>query len=101
MHPLEKFEYCPMCGSHHFVENSKASKKCENCGFEFFMNPSSANVAIITNSKGEILVERRRNEPAKGTLDLPGGFAELGETAEQGVAREVMEETGLKVTESK
>ena len=90
-----------MCGSHHFVENSNASKKCENCGFEFFMNPSSANVAIITNSKGEILVERRRNEPAKGTLDLPGGFAELGETAEQGVAREVMEETGLKVTESK
>ena len=65
------------------------------------MNPSSANVAIITNSKGEILVERRRNEPAKGTLDLPGGFAELGETAEQGVAREVMEETGLNVTESK
>lgn len=101
MHPLEKFEYCPMCGSHHFVENSKASKKCENCGFEMFMNPSSANVAIITNSKGEILVERRRNEPAKGTLDLPGGFAELGETAEEGVAREVMEETGLKVTEAK
>jgi len=25
MHPLEKFEYCPMCGSHHFVENSNAS----------------------------------------------------------------------------
>ena len=57
-----------MCGSHHFVENSNASKKCENCGFEFFMNPSSANVAIITNSKGEILVERRRNAPAKGAL---------------------------------
>lgn len=87
-----------MCGSHHFVENSKASKKCENCGFEFFMNPSSANVAIITNSKGEILVERRRNEPAKGTLDLPGGFADMGETVETGVAREVKEETGLTVT---
>ena len=80
-----------MCGSHHFVENSNASKKCENCGFEFFMNPAAATVAFILNSC----------EPAKGTLDLPGGFAELGETAEQGVAREVMEETGLKVTESK
>ena len=67
MHPLEKFEYCPMCGSHHFVENSNASKKCENCGFEFFMNPSSANVAIITNSKGEILVERRRPPRARST----------------------------------
>lgn len=97
MHPLEKFEYCPLCGSHHFVASGATSKKCENCGFEYFMNPSSANVAIIKNSRGEILVERRKNEPAKGMLDLPGGFAELGETAEEGVAREVMEETGLKV----
>ena len=101
MHPLEKFEYCPMCGSHHFVANGAASKKCENCGFEYFMNPSSANVAIIRNAKGEILVERRKNEPAKGMLDLPGGFASLGETAEEGVIREVMEETGLKVTSAK
>lgn len=101
MHPLEKFGYCPLCGSHHFVASGATSKKCENCGFEYFMNPSSANVAVIKNSRGEILVERRRNEPAKGTLDLPGGFAELGETAEQGVAREVMEETGLKVVRAR
>ncbi len=101
MHPLEKFEYCPLCGSHHFVASSATSKKCENCGFEYFMNPSSANVALIKNSKGEILVERRKNEPAKGTLDLPGGFASLGETAEEGVKREVLEETGLTVTSVK
>ena len=30
-------------------------------------------------------------------LDLPGGFAQIGETSEEGVCREVMEETGLKV----
>ena len=98
MHPLEKFEYCPRCGSHHFVENGVRSKKCENCGFEYFMNPSAANVAIIKNSEGEILVTLRKQEPAKGTLDLPGGFTEIGETSEEGVKREVMEETGLNVT---
>lgn len=97
MHPLEKFEYCPLCGSHHFEVNGATSKKCENCGFEYFMNPSAANVAIIKNAKGEILVERRKQEPAKGTLDLPGGFTQIGETSEEGVCREVMEETGLKV----
>ena len=71
---------------------------CENCGFEYFVNPSAATVAFILNSKGELLVERRKREPAKGTLDLPGGFADMDETAEQGVAREVLEETGLTVT---
>ena len=101
MHPLEKFEYCPKCGSHHFVANGATSKKCENCGFEYFMNPSASNVAIIKNAKGEILVERRQQEPAKGTLDLPGGFTQIGETSEEGLAREVMEETGLKVTDAK
>ena len=101
MHPLEKFEYCPKCGSHHFVANGATSKKCENCGFEYFMNPSASNVAIIKNAKGEILVERRKQEPAKGTLDLPGGCTQIGEKSEEGLAREVMEETGLKVTDAK
>jgi NADH pyrophosphatase NudC (nudix superfamily) len=95
MHPLEKFSYCPVCGSKHFVENGPKSKKCENCGFEYFLNPSAANVAFILNKEGQLLVLRRKREPAKGTLDLPGGFADLGETAEQGVKREVLEETGL------
>ncbi len=62
------------------------------------MNPSAAVVAFIRNDKGELLVERRKNEPAKGTLDLPGGFCDVDETAEEGLKREVMEETGLRVT---
>ena len=94
---LEKFGYCPVCGSSHFENDSPKSKKCSACGFEYFMNPAAAVVAFITNQRGELLVERRKLEPAKGTLDLPGGFADVLETAEEAVAREVMEETGLKV----
>lgn len=90
-----------MCGSHHFEKRSIKSRCCENCGFELFMNASSANVAFILNDRGELLVERRKNEPAKGTLDLPGGFADAGETAEEGLAREVREETGLTVTSAR
>ena len=98
---LEKFGYCPVCGSSHFEKNSPKSKKCSNCGFEYFMNPAAAVVALITNSRGELLVERRKMEPAKGTLDLPGGFADVNETAEEAVVREVMEETGLEITSAK
>ena len=98
MDSIEKYKYCPVCGSAHFVKNSQKSLRCSGCGFELFMNPAAAVVAFITNCKGELLVERRKLEPAKGTPDLPGGLADVLETAEEAVAREVMEETGLKVT---
>ena len=101
VHPLDKFLYCPVCGSRDFVPRSVKSKQCKDCGFEYFMNPSSANVAIILNDRREMLVVRRKNDPAMGTLDLPGGFADIGENAEDGVIREVKEETGLDVTSVK
>ena len=101
MHLLEKFKYCPACGSHHFNASTEKSKKCDNCGFEFFLNPSAACAAFILNGKGELLVELRKNEPAKGTYDLPGGFADVGETSEENIRREVEEETGLEVTSTK
>jgi len=96
-HPLHLFKYCPICGSDRFVINNFKSKHCENCGFIYYFNPSSATVAIIINEKKEILVATRANEPAKGTYDLPGGFVDLDESAETAVMREVEEETGLKI----
>lgn len=99
-HPLAQFLYCPECGSSHFEVNNEKSKKCANCGFVYYFNPSAATVALILNEKNELLVCRRAKEPAKGTLDLPGGFIDMGETGEEGVAREVLEETVLKVKET-
>ena len=97
-HPLAQFLYCPECGSPHFEVNNEKSKKCTDCGFVYYFNPSSATVALILNEKKELLVCRRAKEPAKGTLDLPGGFIDMAETGEEGVAREVKEETGYTLT---
>jgi len=93
------FQFCPICGSVGFVENNVKSKKCMWCGFVYYMNPSAATAAFILNSKGELLVCRRAKEPAQGTLDLPGGFIDPDETAEEGMKREIMEETGAKAIE--
>ena len=101
MHPLELFTHCPKCGSVHFEIHDEKSKKCADCGFVYYFNPSAATVAFILNDKEELLVCRRAKEPAKGTLDLSGGFIDMGETGEQGVMREVKEETGLTVTDTK
>jgi len=98
-HPLHLFKFCPVCGSDRFVVNNFKSKRCENCGFIYYFNPSSATVAVIINDKNELLVATRANEPAKGTYDLPGGFVDMDESGEEAVAREVEEETGLKIEE--
>jgi len=96
-HIMEKFRFCPVCGSADFTINNEKSKRCLHCGFVYYLNPCAATVAVITNERDELLAVRRAKEPAKGTLDLPGGFSDCYETSEEGVKREVMEETGLEV----
>lgn len=96
-HPLEKFRFCPCCGSQEFVVNNASSKRCNACGFIYYFNPRAAVVAVIRDEKGRWLVARRGKEPAMGTLDLPGGFTECGETAEESLSREVLEETGISI----
>ena len=100
-HPLDIFRHCPVCGKEGFAINNVKSKRCEGCGFVLYFNAISATVAVIMNEKDEILVARRAKEPAKGTLDLPGGFADSMETAEEAVIREVLEESGMRVRETK
>lgn len=98
MHPLDLFKYCPKCGSIHFQIHNEKSKECVDCGFVYYFNASAATVAFIEDDDEHLLVCRRAKEPAKGTLDLPGGFIDMYETGEEGVIREVKEETGLEVT---
>jgi len=50
--------------------------------------------AVILDSDRVLLVQRG-HEPLKGEWSLPGGALELGETLEEGIRREVLEETGL------
>jgi 8-oxo-dGTP diphosphatase len=53
--------------------------------------------AVVVSEAGQVLLVKRQNEPLAGQWSLPGGMLELGETLEAGVAREILEETGLHV----
>jgi len=101
MHFASFFENCPHCGSGNFKVNNEKSKKCADCGFAFYMNASAAVAGFITNEKGDLLVCKRAKEPAKGTYDLPGGFVDNDESAEQAIIRELKEELNAHATEVK
>ena len=53
--------------------------------------------AVICNEQREVLLIRRTKPPREGQWSLPGGRLEFGETLEDGVRREVREETGLEI----
>jgi ADP-ribose pyrophosphatase YjhB (NUDIX family) len=53
--------------------------------------------AIVFDDRGRLLLVKRANPPAQGLWSLPGGRQEPGESAHEGVVREVAEETGLHV----
>ncbi|MBR0038188.1 MAG: NUDIX domain-containing protein [Bacteroidales bacterium] len=98
--PLYRFHYCPLCGSNRFGIMAENARRCEDCGFTYYTNPRGATVAVIVNDADELLVGVRTNDPAKGTLDLVGGFADLDETIEETMCREIHEESGLEVQPS-
>ena len=97
MHLLDKFKYCPACGSDRFVESDEKSKQCLRCGFKYYLNAVSAVAAFVVDNDNRLLLCRRANDPAKGTWDLPGGFVDPDETAEEAITREIYEELGFEI----
>ena len=96
-HPFNVFKYCPQCGSPGFEISGQRSLSCPDCGFNYFVNSVAAVAALVADQHGRLLLTTRGVEPHYGMLDLPGGFIDPGETAEDAVVRELHEELGLKV----
>ena len=64
---------------------------------EFPTAPIAGVGAVVLDRELRVLLVRRGKEPLLGEWSLPGGALELGERLEDGVRREVREETGLDV----
>jgi len=89
------FRHCPQCGSADFVAEAQNLLQCGACGFRHHVNPVAAVAAILLDSSDRVLLIRRAKEPAKGKLAMPGGFVDLGETAEMALEREIKEEVNV------
>jgi len=95
--PVNVLKFCPQCGSGHFQATGSRSFKCADCSFNYYVNSSAAVAVLLFNEKSELLFTRRAIEPHFGKLDLPGGFIDPMETAEQAAIREIQEELGISV----
>jgi len=69
---------------------------CGDCGFVAYENPKIV-VGSVVSDGGRILLCRRAIEPRRGFWTLPAGYMELGETVEEGAAREAWEEARVKL----
>ncbi len=64
---------------------------------EYPKSPVPAVAGIVFDPEGRVLLVERGKEPAKGKWSFPGGAVILGETLEEAVKREILEETGIDV----
>jgi thiamine-phosphate pyrophosphorylase len=93
---MEK-KFCPRCGKPLQKRCLEGRERgyCPACRAVAYENPVPATAAVVFNERHELLLVRRGAEPGLGKWCLPGGFQETGETPEQCMLRELLEETGL------
>ncbi len=98
------FNFCPTCAtplqllSQMEDGGEKARLRCPACGYTHWNNPTPVLAAIVECADRDGLVLLARNAAWPGRMfALITGFMEAGETPEEGIAREVREETNLNV----
>lgn len=89
-------QYCGRCGTKTVHDGQERMMKCPKCAHMIF--PKIMPSVIVAVTEGDkLLLTKYANRPGASRFALVAGFTEIGETAEETVAREVMEEVGLKV----
>lgn len=93
---FEKNSCCTYCGTR-YPDAETWPITCGTCGSTNYLNPLPVVVLLVPVGEG-LVVARRNIEPRKGTLVLPGGYLDLGETWQEGALRELFEETGILIS---
>jgi NAD+ diphosphatase len=95
MHWDRNTRFCGACGSPVVDQQNERAKLCPSCKTLFYPRIAPAVIVAVLDGKKILLAHNKRF--AAPVYSLIAGFIEIGETAEQCVEREIMEETGLKV----
>lgn len=87
--------FCSFCGSRLETHATETAKQCRRCGNIVY--PRIEPCIIVLVSKGDELLLAKHKQRNQNMYACIAGFIEAGETIEQAVHREVMEETGIKI----
>jgi NAD+ diphosphatase len=88
--------HCPRCGTPTVTVAAGHAQRCPADGSEHFPRVDPAVIMLVTDPDDRCLLARNRRWPER-RVSILAGFVEPGESAEQAVAREVGEETGITV----
>ena len=91
---------CAKCGKDTRPEKGGSIRICESCGAEHFPRVDPAIIVLLRDRQDRIILGRQKIWPAK-RFSCFAGFVEPGESFEQTVEREVLEEAGVSVSEIK
>jgi len=90
-----RHRFCGVCGSESAIFRAGWGRKCPNCGAEHFPRVDPV-VIMLAEHDGRVLLGRQPQYP-QGRYSALAGFVEPGESIEEAVARELMEEAGIAV----
>lgn len=93
---VEPRKFCPFCGKPNRPMPGTKHRTCPECRENDYLNPAPA-VSLAAIRDGKVLLSLRAGPPKKGEWDLVGGFVDAGETVEEALRREVLEETGCRL----
>ncbi len=97
LHWQQRNKFCGGCGHALGLCKGGWCARCTQCGLEHYPRTDPAIIVAVTDGE-RLLLGRQASWPA-GRWSVLAGFVEPGESLEQAVAREVMEEAGIPVLE--
>ena len=88
-------QFCGRCSAKTIHKHVGYERVCTKCGLSFYPRISPSMIVLI--QKGDYILMSRSHHFIKGAYGLIAGFLEVGESIEDAIHREVMEEVGLTI----
>jgi NAD+ diphosphatase len=89
-------KFCSHCGAKTVAHSTEFAMICSSCNYHQYPRVQPCVITIITRGDNEVLLARNARNP-RPVYGLIAGFVEVGETLEEAVRRETLEEVGLEV----